>query len=170
MRSTYTYALMAVPKKLYAFVRAKMNDAGYQQAIGDEGEIDMRGIALVPDDSDDPSGLNLAELRVINVQRSKRWHADGEPWGVADWSNAMAGEAGEACNAVKKLRRIETGLLKQGKLSLTREEVIAMVAEELADVVLYADLLADHLGIDLSRAIVEKFNLKSAEMGFPEKL
>lgn len=170
MRSTYTYVLMEIPKKLYELVRAKMEAAGYSHAINNEGEVDMHGIALVPDGGEEVSGLNLALLRAVNVQRSKRWHEGGEPWGVADWSNAMAGEAGEACNAVKKLRRIETGLLKRGKGSLTREEAISMIAEELADVVLYADLLADHLGIDLSRAITEKFNLKSEEMDFPERL
>jgi hypothetical protein len=29
---------------------------------------------------------------------------------LADWSNAMCGEAGEAANVVKKIRWIETGL------------------------------------------------------------
>jgi len=52
--------------------------------------------------------LNLEHLRFINAARAARWHKGGiESWSITDWSNAMAGEMGEACNAVKKLRRIE---------------------------------------------------------------
>ena len=56
------------------------------------------------------SGLTLATFSAVNRKRSAHWHADGEPWSGADWSNAMCGEAVEAANVVKKLRRHETGL------------------------------------------------------------
>lgn len=53
--------------------------------------------------------LTFAELDAVNAARCKRWHnADTERWTEADWSNAMCGEAGEAANVVKKLRRHET--------------------------------------------------------------
>jgi NTP pyrophosphatase (non-canonical NTP hydrolase) len=45
-----------------------------------------------------------------------------------------------------------------------------MLADELADVFLYLDLLAWHYGIDLPRSIVSKFNRVSAAQGFPEEL
>ena len=49
-------------------------------------------------------------------------------------------------------------------------ELGKMLADELADVYLYLDLLAWHYGIDLPYAIVAKFNLVSARQGFPEEL
>jgi hypothetical protein len=56
--------------------------------------------------------LSFAELRGQNTTRCNRWHLGGiEEWTVSDWAVAMLGEAGEAANAVKKLRRIETGAL-----------------------------------------------------------
>jgi NTP pyrophosphatase (non-canonical NTP hydrolase) len=62
----------------------------------------------------------------------------------------MAGEAGEACNLIKKMRRGDHVNLKQ-------------VADELADLVIYADLLAARLDINLGAAVVDKFNEVSAK-------
>lgn len=130
-------------------------------------------------------GLDLAVLAEVNAQRCQRWHPpSSEPWSLADWSNAMCGEAGEAANKVKKLRRIETGtqtlptMVHNGReLPLTEEaRVLAKsVGLELADVVIYADLLAQQLerqygGYNLSNLIVTKFNAVSHREGFPERL
>lgn len=60
----------------------------------------------------------------------------------------MAGECGEACNLVKKLRRGE---------NIHKDHI----AHELADLVIYADLLAARLNINLGAAVVEKFNMVS---------
>lgn len=68
-----------------------------------------------------------------------------EEWTLADWSNAIAGETGEMCNWVKKIRRGDNIDVKE-------------VGKELADIVIYADLLADKLGLDLETCIREKFN------------
>ena len=115
------------------------------------------------------TNLDFAVLRVVNAARLRRWHdPESEPWTGADWSNAMCGEAGEVANVVKKLRRHETRTSPQGdpdELTLR-----AWLASELADVVLYADLLAKHYHIDLGGAVIAKFNLKSEEQGFPERL
>ena len=64
----------------------------------------------------------------------------------------MAGETGEACNLIKKLRRGEA----------VRPETIG---EEIADVVIYADLLAARLGLDLGECVRAKFNLVSVKRG-----
>lgn len=131
------------------------------------------------------SGLDLAVLAEINAQRCKRWHPEtSEPWSLADWSNAMCGEAGEAANMVKKLRRIETGtqtlpsMVHNGhEVPLDSEARILAkgVGLELADVVIYADLVAQELtrkygGYSLSELIVTKFNAVSHREGFPERL
>ena len=55
--------------------------------------------------------LTIRELQKISEKRTKRWHPGGlEEWSPLEWAGAMAGEAGEACNAAKKLKRLETGL------------------------------------------------------------
>lgn len=111
----------------------------------------------------------LLELREKGNTRRDRWHAPNtEPWTGADWGNAMGGECGEAQNVVKKLRRIETGTGSQD--GLLKTELVAMLALELADTIAYADLLAQHYGIDLRRAIAEKFNAVSEREGFPERI
>lgn len=115
------------------------------------------------------SDLNLAELRRVNVMRCTRWHGpDSEKWSLADWSNATCGEVGELANVIKKIRRQETGARNEG--DPPRWKLEEMAAEELADVVIYCDLLAQELGVDLSEAIRKKFNKVSDKYGFPEKL
>ena len=114
--------------------------------------------------------LTFDALRTVNVTRCKRWHPpESTPWTAADcWSNAMCGEAGELANVVKKIRRHETGARNEG--DPTPDELRTMAAAELADVVIYCDLLADFLGVDLGDAITRKFNKVSEKYGFPERL
>lgn len=114
------------------------------------------------------SRVSFRSLRAKNVSRKARWHGDADEWTGSDWSNAMAGECGEACNVVKKLRRHETGT---GMYNTPEVEVLLpMLADEIADVVLYADLLAAKYGIDLEDAVRAKFNRVSEAQGFPERL
>lgn len=139
----------------------------------------------LPEQSDVHVRLDLAELCERNVARMHRWHDGGEDWTGADWSNAMCGEAGEAANVVKKLRRIETGLWDEQKYpgdsihsqgiaklkgEIARAELIDKLADECADVLCYLGLLADHYGIDLAAATVAKFNRVSEAQGFPERI
>lgn len=132
--------------------------------------------------------LTFERLSAINGSRCERWHGPEwrEPedaWTIADWSNAMCGEAGETANVVKKLRRIDADLWDKQKYpgeargdlvhkppAEAREKLIEMLTNELADVILYADLLAQKAGIDLGAAVRGKFNRVSAAQGFPERL
>lgn len=122
----------------------------------------------------------LSRLRQASATRKERWHGpDTDPWSLADWSNAMQGEAGEAGNVVKKIRRAETGTGPQ-----TWDDVAALIGDledEIADTAIYLDLL-DHeanrlrriVGLpettDLSQAIANKFNRVSEREGFPERV
>jgi len=113
--------------------------------------------------------VDFARLRAANATRVQRWHGPtSEPWTGADWSNAMQGEAGEAGNVVKKLRRAETGAVNDGDPS--RDELIAALADEIADIVIYLDILAAHYDIDIPEAVRSKFNRTSERYGFPERL
>jgi NTP pyrophosphatase (non-canonical NTP hydrolase) len=78
-------------------------------------------------------------------------------WTLADWSNAIAGETGEMCNLIKKIRRGDDIDPKE-------------VGKELADIVIYADILASLLNLDLSNCIVEKFNEVSDRVGSDVKI
>ena len=89
--------------------------------------------------------LTFGELRKANVRRCEQVFHHLNDWSPSDWSNAMAGEVGEACNLTKKLRRGD-------KVN------IAFLEEEIADVIIYADLLAARLGINLDMAVRRKFN------------
>lgn len=118
------------------------------------------------------SDLTFDDVSAVSRARAARWHPgfpDDTAWSGADWSNAMCGEAGEAANVVKKLRRHETGAAL-GPLDPDQAALRSMLADELADVFLYLDLLAAKYDIDLPASIVSKFNRVSERQGFPERL
>jgi NTP pyrophosphatase (non-canonical NTP hydrolase) len=125
------------------------------------------------------AALAFRRLRSQNVARANRWHPgfpDKEDpataWTGGDWAAAMAGECGEACNIVKKLRRIETGHGATTHAGEKHEEteLLPKLADELADVVIYTDLLAARYGLDLGEAVRNKFNEVSDKRGYPEHL
>lgn len=80
---------------------------------------------------------------------------DGSDWSISQWFKAAMGELGEAANVSKKVDR--------GDLSM--DEARSMIADELADVVVYLDILAYQCGVDLGRATTEKWNRTSAKVG-----
>ena len=86
----------------------------------------------------------------------------------------MAGEAGEVCNAAKKLKRLEDQIasinLEDGRSIQDIETARTFIVREIADTILYGVLLAERVDRDLEAAIVEVFNSKSEEYGFPERL
>lgn len=118
--------------------------------------------------------LTFSEVSVLSISRGNRWHKGGiETWSIADWAVAMAGEAGEVCNAVKKLRRVEdelANLNEPGRQLSTRNEAVAKIGEECADVLLYLFLVVARLKIDLASEVIKKFNSVSEKYGFPERI
>lgn len=115
--------------------------------------------------------LTFAALRDVNVERCARWHPgfpnDGK-WNGADWSNAAAGEMGEACNVVKKLRRQEVG--GRGAVDPDYAVLLSKLGDEIADTIIYLDLLAAFYGIDTASAVAAKFNAVSKREGLPERI
>lgn len=111
--------------------------------------------------------LTFSELRAANESRCAQWHGLSD-WSVMEWACAMAGEAGEACNVAKKIKRIETGIAKNpAEIGV---DLVPDLAEECADVMLYLDLLCASRGIDLASAVVAKFNAVSERYDFPQHL
>lgn len=89
----------------------------------------------------DQSSLNFETLREANVRRCEQVFHKVDEWTPTDWATAMAGECGEACNEVKKLRRLDGADADQDTAE-SRHWLKVKIAHELADLIIYADLLA----------------------------
>ncbi len=101
--------------------------------------------------------LGFREFNRANVRRCREVFHEIEEWSPTDWACAAAGEMGEACNLIKKMRRGEDVDLMQ-------------LGFELADTVTYIDLLATRLGLDLSTVVRLKFDKVSSRRGSNIKL
>lgn len=112
------------------------------------------------------SDLTFAAFRAANITRCVKWHPAGiESWSSSDWLTAVTGELGELASLLKMRNRERDGL-PGNKFSPTDKQI----ADEIADVLTYLDLLAAVLGVDLGRAVAEKFNEVSARIGFPDRI
>jgi len=117
-----------------------------------------------------PAELTFGELRRANKRRLPLFknrkgepaHSkpDGSDWCLAQWSNAVCGELGEAANIIKKIERGD----------MTLDEARTDLAMELADAATYLDLLAFRAGIELDEAVRVKFNAVSSRVGCEVRL
>jgi NTP pyrophosphatase (non-canonical NTP hydrolase) len=107
--------------------------------------------------------LTFQQLRDASELRGKLWTKGAVKPGLAFAVIELAGEVGELANAMKKMMRFEHGLAGgvQGMQPLI---------DELADVVICADLVAQKLRVDLGQVVREKFNQTSRKHGFPIEL
>lgn len=107
--------------------------------------------------------------RLLDFKNHKGEYAhtdkDGSDWLPSQWSNAMCGEAGELANLIKKLDRGDFSLDEQCPDRPGGVTWRDRIAEEAADVICYADLVCNRLGIDLGRAVQSKFNAVSERVG-----
>ncbi len=92
-------------------------------------------------------------LREANYHRQREWDKENKI-DLCYRGNELGGECGEALNVIKKLARERLGI--RGSRA-----TLQMLAEELADVVICADLIAQSEGINLDAAVREKFNKTS---------
>lgn len=97
--------------------------------------------------------MTFDDLRTANNERQKLWEASGA-FSLEYLGCALAGEVGEACNVIKKLARAK--LTDIGSKATANQ-----LAEELADCIIYIDLIARREGIDLEDAVRTKFNAVS---------
>ena len=106
--------------------------------------------------------MDLQERRTANQSRHIEW-ADGAEIPLSFRGVELAGEAGEACNEIKKLERSRLNMV--GGKTETHD-----LQEELADVLICVDLIAMDLGIDLGEALRAKFNKTSEKNGLATRL
>lgn len=125
--------------------------------------------------------LTFAELRHANLTRLPRFknrkggpahsEADGSDWLLSAWSNAASGEFGEVAEALldfmlftKIAQHLGKGadhIKKVERGDVTVEEKRQALADELADVITYVDILAYRAGINLDDAVTNKWNVVS---------
>ncbi len=117
--------------------------------------------------------MDISKFQQVNEERAKRWHKGGD-WNLLEWAGAMCGEAGEAVNVAKKLKRVESKLQNinaPGRSLVDVESARIEVGKEVADTILYGLLLMARVGIENpERVLADVFNKKSKEYGFPERL
>lgn len=101
--------------------------------------------------------LTFADFQALNRRRCNDvFHPEGEWWPIELWSLAIAGEAGELCNLVKKVIRGD----------FTLEEKRAAILDEIADVITYCDLAVTLLGADTGEILMSKFDAVSSRSGW----
>lgn len=106
--------------------------------------------------------LSFDDLREANVERCETGFKHTlSSWSVAEWGNATVGECGEACNVAKKILRFRDGAAGNSK---TKEEYLEDLGSEIAGMVIYADLWAASVGLDLGQIVIREFNKKSKEI------
>lgn len=87
-----------------------------------------------------------------------------DSWSLSDWITATTGELGEAANIAKKLNRVRDGIPGNKE---TEAELRAALRDEVADVFIYLDLLAQSQGFTLEEAVRDKFDRTSEKIGCP---
>lgn len=106
--------------------------------------------------------LDFDELRAANVPRCESVFSKVNDWDIQAWALAVAGEAGEVAGAAKKLLRGDTHIWEKGERKPLTDLTLGL---ELADIVIYADLLAARMGMDLGELVRQKFNETSRRYG-----
>lgn len=86
-------------------------------------------------------------------------------WSLSDWITAAVGEFGEAANVAKKLNRVRDGILGNRD---TADELRRKFKSELADTFIYLDLLAQAAGFEIGDVVMETFDAKSRQIGYPQ--
>ena len=124
------------------------------------------------DTAKEPTALSFDTLRLANVARLPHFKdshgrpahlkPDGSDWSLGEWACAVLGELGEAANIIKKINR--------GDLTLDMPSDKRALADELADTLIYLDILAFRAGIDLGQAVVAKWNRTSERVGYEGRI
>ena len=111
--------------------------------------------------------MTFDEFSKINLERANDWHNDGiEEWSLSDWAVAMVGEAGEACNQIKKFNRVRVNLHSNNPDGFD----MAKLAEEIADTFIYLDILVARCGLNLEEIVRAKFNAISERENLPQRV
>lgn len=121
---------------------------------------------------------NVLRLPLFKNSKGEPAHSrpDGSDWKLTAWVNATAGELGELSEVVL-LAAMTKALGSVGNMAKKIErgdhalgELHQKIADELADVQTYLDILAFRCGIDLGDATLSKWNRVSERVGVPTRI
>lgn len=121
-----------------------------------DGEPDMMALHYTS------APLSLRGLRQANTERNTHWDPASKIT-LSFRGCELGGEVGELLNVIKKLERETLGL--RGS-----RDTLEHLAEELADVIICADLIGMATGVNLERAVRDKFNATSVKLNLPVTL
>lgn len=109
--------------------------------------------------------ITFEALRRANTVRAVEWNPASldRLTDLLFRATELGGETGEALNIIKKMARSKFGVPGG-------DEHGAALAEELADVVICVDRIAELIGLDLGEATRRKFNKTSDKHGFKTHL
>jgi NTP pyrophosphatase (non-canonical NTP hydrolase) len=112
--------------------------------------------------------LTFDEFRQKNVARCEDIFHPLNDWSASDWGVAMSGETGEmsdelaivilGLHTIGKSGKVANAVKKFNRRDDATDIHLKAIENELADMIIYADLLAARLGINLEDAIRSKFN------------
>jgi NTP pyrophosphatase (non-canonical NTP hydrolase) len=146
-----------------AFILAFLGHSGpYEDVQLPDRYLQNAAEALAAYESVKPNEDFFETFQRINTERQSLWCEDREV-NPLFFAVELGGEVGEALNEVKKLEREKLGW--RGSRT-----TIDKLADELADVIICTQNLANCYGIDLREAVTHKFNVTSDKVGFSQKL
>lgn len=102
--------------------------------------------------------LTFTGFQQMNLARCEAAFHMCDDWSPQDWALAIADEAGELCNLLKKARRGD----------FTVEERKADILAEIADVMIYCDLLMSRLDAETGFEVLKKFDEVSKRVGYQQ--
>lgn len=113
----------------------------------------------------------LKKLRAVNRLRQKdSFNINPDTWeGLLHNGVGLSEEAGEVCGIIKKAHR-KKRMISKKKGRKYRDKKTKDIGEEIADVIIYLDLIATHFNIDIEQEIIDKFNQVSTEINSNYKL
>lgn len=109
--------------------------------------------------------MNFSERNRLRCEAQDGFNHKLESWSLSDWMTATAGELGEAANIIKKLNRVRDGIPGN---TVEPAQLKAQLADELADVIIYLDLMTQAAGFDLTKIRDSKFARTSQKIGYVE--
>lgn len=109
--------------------------------------------------------MTFSEQNRLRCEAKNGFNYPLNSWSLSDWMTATAGELGEAANIIKKLNRVRDGIPGNAE---TPEQLRIALGEELADVAIYLDLLAQAAGFNLEAVRDLKFAKTSAKIGYTD--
>lgn len=114
--------------------------------------------------------MDMADFSVYNKHRCESpqgFNHRLSSWSLSDWMTATLGELGEAANVAKKMNRVRDHIPGNAE---SLEELKAKLEDEVADTLIYLDLLAQSQGFSLQDAVIKKFNKTSEKIGYKNEL